>query len=170
MFARPNSPILGKRLGGRFKNFKQAIDQLDSSELIELQDQGAITILDETFSVEDILIFREAKPGTNAVSNRFISIDLATDLDDELIAEGLAREVVSRIQKTRKEQGLEVTDRIVIEVSGDPAIQHAIDTHTAYIKRETLCEALTILDTASESMAPLSIDDHAFSLAINPAD
>ena len=169
LFARPNSPILGKRLGGRFKNFKQAIDQLDSSELTELQDQGAITIEDETFSVEDILIFREAKPGTNAVSNRFISIDLATDLDDELIAEGLAREVVSRIQKTRKEQGLEVTDRIVIEVSGDPAIQHAIDTHTAYIKRETLCEALTILDTASESMAPLSIDDHAFSLAINPA-
>ena len=44
LFARPNSPILGKRLGGRFKNFKQAIDQLDSSELTELQDQGAITI------------------------------------------------------------------------------------------------------------------------------
>ncbi|MGB1755423.1 MAG: class I tRNA ligase family protein, partial [Pseudomonadales bacterium] len=169
LFARPNSPVLGKRLGGRFKAFKQAIDQLDSAQLIALQDQGSVTIDDETFSIDDILIFREAKPGTNAVSNRFISIDLATDLDDNLIAEGLAREVVSRIQKTRKELGLEVTDRILIDVHGDPAILQAIEAHSAYIKRETLCEVLVICDAPSPSMAELTIDDQAFSLSINPA-
>jgi len=169
LFARPNSPVLGKRLGARFKHFKQLIDALTGEDLLRLQTQGTLTLEDESFSVEDILIFREARSGTNAVSNRFISIDLDTTLDEALIAEGLAREMVSRIQKQRKDLGFNVTDRIHIDASGSEGLMTALQTHRDYVLRETLGNDLTIhQEPGAESLA-LTIDEQDFYLLIHKA-
>ena len=169
LFARPNSPVLGKRLGSRFKHFKQRIDALSSAEIQALQTEKSITLDDQTFSIDDILVFREARPGTDAVSNRFISIDLDTTLDDELIAEGLAREMISRIQKHRKDLGLQVVDRIHLSASGSNDLMAALDLHRAYVLKETLGLDLVITGAPSESSVSLPVDDHAFELLITKA-
>lgn len=150
LFAKPNSPVLGKRLGKEFNRYRQQIQDLDAAQLNALQDNGSITLGEETFSTEDILVFREAKEGTEALSNRFISIDMDCSLNEELIDEGLAREVINRIQKTRKDIGLNVTDRIIIHYAAGNALGRAIEKHKDYIARETLCTSFTQQDSASE--------------------
>ncbi len=148
LYAKPNSPVLGKRLGKEFKKFKDIIEALDASQLNQLQENGHLPLANETFSVDDILIFREAKAGTESLSNRFISIDLDCQLNDELISEGLAREVVNRIQKTRKDIGLNVADRINISYFADAELSKACKAHKVYIAGETLAKNFEEIQSA----------------------
>jgi len=139
LFAKPNLPVLGKRLGKELNKYRQLIQDLDGKQLNQLQEDGSLTLDGETFTTEDVLVFREAKEGTEALSNRFISIDMDCELNDDLIHEGLAREVVNRIQKTRKDIGLNVTDRITINYKTNDKLAAAIEKHRDYITKETLC-------------------------------
>lgn len=139
LYAKPNLPVLGKRFGKEMNKFRQLIQELDGKQLNQLQEDGSLTLEGESFSTEDILVFREAKEGTEALSNRFISIDMDCELNDDLIDEGLAREVVNRIQKTRKDIGLNITDRIQIKYATNERLALAIEKHKNYIARETLC-------------------------------
>jgi isoleucyl-tRNA synthetase len=139
LFAKPNLPVLGKRLGKDLNRYRQLIQDLDAQALNRLQEDGSLALDGETFSTDDILVFREAREGTEAVSNRFISIDMDCELNDDLIDEGLAREVINRIQKTRKDIGLDVTDRISIQYAADDKLGKAIEKHKEYIAGETLC-------------------------------
>ncbi len=143
LYAKPNLPVLGKRLGKEMGRYMKAIQGLSGSDLEKLEATGSITLQGQDFSVDDFLIFREAKPGTSALSNRLISIDLDCKLDDSLIREGLAREVVNRIQKTRKDIGLNVDDRIKVEFECDSELSAAILEHSEYISKETLASTLT---------------------------
>ena len=157
LYARPNLPVLGKRLGKELNRYRQLIQDLGARELNQLQEDGSLTLEDETFSTDDILVFREAKEGTEALSNRFISIDMDCELNDDLIDEGLAREVVNRIQKTRKDIGLNVTDRITVSYSTSDKLAAAIEKHSDYIARETLCNTFV----AAEA------DEHSFDVEGN---
>ncbi len=170
LFAKPNSPVLGKRLGKEFNRYRQQIQELDAAQLNALQENGSITLGEESFSTEDILVFREAKEGTEALSNRFISIDMDCQLNDELVDEGLAREVINRIQKTRKDIGLNVTDRISINYTAGDALGRAIAKHKDYIARETLCTKFTQQDSASEHNFDVEGDALALDIqkTINP--
>ena len=163
LFAKPNSPVLGKRFGKNFGSFRKAIEALDSRQLQLLQNNGILLLEGENFSLDDILIFREAKPGTQALSNRFISIDMDCTLDAALISEGLAREVVNRIQKTRKDLGFNVTDRIHIEYAADNDLHAAIKQHEDHIKNETLC--LTLNKCTGPCNIIFAVDE--FSLGLN---
>lgn len=163
LYAKPNSAILGKRLGKSFKHFKQLIEKLDRDTINQYQQTGQLVIENEVFSAEDILVFREAKTGSDVVSNRFISIDLNCELDDALIAEGLAREVVNRIQKTRKDQGFQVADRIEISLSASSELMYAVRQHKDYIMQETLALSLTETETAE---LRLDFDEHQLGLSL----
>ncbi len=138
LFCKPNSPVLGKRFGKEFGKVRKQIEALGVAELSELEQKGELTLDGEVFKSEDILVFREAKEGTQALSNRYISIDLDCELNPELIHEGLAREVVNRIQKTRKDLGFNVDDRINVGFETDPELAEAILKHSDYIMSETL--------------------------------
>jgi isoleucyl-tRNA synthetase len=138
LYAKPNSPVLGKRLGKAFGKFRGLLQSLTAAQLAELEEKGKIEIEGETFSPSDILIFREAKEGTEALSNRFISIDVDCNLSQDLIDEGLAREVVNRIQQTRKDKNFNVADRISVKYAGSPELVTAILKHIEYISKETL--------------------------------
>ena len=92
----------------------------------------------EDFDLNEIQVFREAKEATNVVSDRLISIDLDCELSDELEVEGLAREVVNRIQRTRRDIGLSVSDRITVSYSGSARLLHALSTHGKYVAGEIL--------------------------------
>ena len=164
LYAKPNSPVLGKRLGKTFGAYRQKIDGLSSAAIDELQQQGDIRIDDEVFSVDDILVFREAKAGTDAISDRFISIDLKCELTPALIREGLAREVVNRIQNTRKDLGLNVVDRIGLTLHASPALAAAIAEHREHIMKDTL--ALQLDMAAAPLATSFDIDDEQLSIAI----
>ncbi len=144
LYARPNAKILGKKLGKDFKKFMGIINNLSEDQLQKYEENGEIDLEGVTFGSEDILIYREAKEGTQAISNRFISIDLDCNLDEELISEGLAREVVNRIQKTRKEMQLNVEDRIHIHYHAPSRLEESIKKHSQYISKETLAVDLTL--------------------------
>ena len=167
LFAKPNSPVLGKRLGKQFKAYKSAIESLTSEAIEALQDSGSIALDGETFSVDDILIFREAMEGTNAVSNRFISIDMDCTLNEQLLSEGLAREVVNRIQKSRREEGFNVVDRIQLTIHASEALLKAIQDNREYVMSETLTTDLIESDVA-QSLS-FEIDEHRLSLSIGKA-
>jgi isoleucyl-tRNA synthetase len=169
-YGKPNSPILGKRFGKAFKDMKESIENLSAAELEIFQDEGELVINGETFSGEDILVFREAKPGTDALSDKFISIDLSCALNDELVLEGRAREVVNRVQKSRKDLGLNVTDRIVINLEADDDLASAVSAHEAYIKGETLADAIEsgIAGDGANTFA-FEIDDKPIKFSIHKA-
>ena len=140
--AKPNFPVLGKRLGKRMRAFQAHIAALDPAALAEFQETGAIEVEGESFDATEINVFREAKKGTNALGGRHVSIDLDCALDDALLREGWAREFVNRVQRARKESGFEVMDRIRIGFEADAQLADAIDQHRDYIAGETLALAL----------------------------
>jgi len=164
LYAKPNSPVLGKRLGKRFKDFKQQIENLTVEQVNEFQTSGALEISGETFAAEDILIFREAREGTDALSDKFVSIELVCELTEPLIKEGLAREVVNRIQKTRKDQQFKVSDRIVVIIAADTTLTEAIQAHESHVKSETLADSLTF--STAEAEVEYDIDGATLGLTI----
>ena len=137
-YAKPNFPVLGKRLGKRMKAFQQSIASLSIVELETLRTEGSLEIDGETFTTDEIEVFREAIEGTNVITDRLISIELNTEINDELALEGLARELVHRIQLARKAKQFEVTDRIELYVDGSKRVLQALDRHRDYIVKETL--------------------------------
>ena len=171
LYAKPNFPVLGKRLGRRMKEFQSKIAALDPDAIEAFQENGNVQIDGESFDSNEINVFREAKDGTDTVSDRFISIELDCRLDDDLLREGLAREVVNRVQRARKERGFVVSDRIRLVYEGDEGIVRAIAAHRDYIAGETLALALepgAVADGATES----AIDGKrlAFSLEVAAAN
>jgi isoleucyl-tRNA synthetase len=168
LYAKPNFPVLGKRLGKRMKEFGARIQGLDREQIESLQETGEITIDGEVFNGEEIQVLREAKPGTNALSNRLISIDLDCALDEGLVAEGVAREAVNRIQRSRKEMNLKVSDRITVTYRGANEVEAAIGQFADYVAGETLATRLVAGDPGPEAFVT-SIDEQAFSYRIEVA-
>jgi isoleucyl-tRNA synthetase len=136
--AKPNSPVLGKKLGKDFGAIRPLIEKLGSSEVQKVEDGQSINLNGVTLTPEDLLVFRAPKAGTNAITNRLITIDLDCQLDQELIGEGLAREMVNRIQKTRKDLNFNVADRIAITIKTTPELAKIFEKHQSYISQETL--------------------------------
>lgn len=164
LYAKANLPLLGKKLGKDMGKFKAQIEKLSSLQLAELEEKESLVIDGINFNSEEILIFREAKAGTQAMSNRFISLDIDTVLDQDLINEGLAREIVNRIQKSRKESGFNVGDRINITYFGDESLVKVVEQFKDYITGETL--ALTMEKAQFSQELAYEIDDLKFSVGI----
>jgi isoleucyl-tRNA synthetase len=162
--AKPNSPVLGKRLQKKFGPISKAIRELSTSDILAYEQNGELEIEGETLAGDDLLIFREAKQGANIATNSKISLQLDLELNDDLIAEGLAREVINRIQKLRKTMDLNVADRIKVYYQADAKLQHVISDFSEMICQETLTTELV-----NESVADMQdneIDGYVLQLAI----
>lgn len=170
--AKPNFPLLGKRLGKRMKAFAQQIGQLGEEQIAELQAHGSLTLEAggeaETFTAEEIEVKQQAKAGTNTISNSLISVDLDCELTPELVRRGYGREVVNRIQRERKERGLSVSDRIHVVFHAEGVLAQAIAEHQDYIMGETLCLVMDLDATPQDVTA--EIDEHAFSFQLGLAE
>ncbi len=138
LYAKPNSPVLGKKLGRDFGKYMKLINELSPERVGSYELNESIEIENQIFVGNEVLIFREPKEGTNTLSNKFISIDLDCSLDDDLLNEGLAREVINRIQKTRKDINLNVSDRIQVHYQSEEKICLVIEQFKEHIKSETL--------------------------------
>ena len=157
--AKPNFPILGKRLGKRMRAFHEQICRLSPQTIKELQHNGEIAIDGEVFSDSDILVAQLAREGSNVVSDSFISISFACEPTEENLLEGLSREVVNRIQRTRKELELNVSDRIQVVYQGTDRLLAALAKHSQYIARETLAVKF---EQGNASQHAVDIDGECF--------
>ena len=102
------------------------------------------------------------------ITNRYISIVLDSTLTDELIQEGLAREVVNRVQKTRKELNLKVSDRIHLTFDVNEHLKHTIETHQQYICEETLCLGIEYEPITNSDFSE-TVEGHPLTLRIERA-
>ena len=141
---KPDFKKLGARMGKLMKAVAGAINGLDQVQISQLEEQGAINLRVEDHDVEvtlaDVEITAETVPGLSVASEGKVTVALDITLNDSLIQEGIARELVSKVQTLRKETGLEVTDRIMLHIqrNGDQQFEHAIEAHAAHILAETL--------------------------------
>jgi isoleucyl-tRNA synthetase len=136
--ARPNLPVLGKKLGKEMGAYKALIENLNSADVQKIENGSKITLNHLEFDSNEILVFRNAKPGTQAMTNRLITINMDCTLDPDLIDEGLAREMVNRIQKTRKDANFNVADRISCTIHTTPELARVFEKYMPYISSETL--------------------------------
>lgn len=164
--AKPDLKRLGRRLGKKMKVVGQRIRELSSADIAEFQAKGSLEIEGETLTTEDVLIDYTSKKEGVVQTNQGLIVWLDTQFDDALVAEGRAREFVNRIQKLRKDIGLEVTDRIHIKYECPKDLGVAIDHHKDYISTETLAESLAAKD-ATDWTATQEIDGHDFKVRID---
>ncbi len=158
---KPIFPKLGARLGKLMKGTATAVSAFDQAQIAELETKGSMKLTVEGQEVEllrdDVEITAHNVPGLSVASDGALTVALDISLTDALISEGIARELVSRIQTLRKETGLEITDRIAlhIERNGDVRFAQAIDTHAGYILTETLAittESQLLVDKITTSV------------------
>lgn len=138
LYAKPNLPLLGKRFGRDLPRIKERILALTNNQLKQFEADKSLKIDDIVLSQDELLIFRDTQPGVKAVSNRHITISVNTELTEALIHEGLAREMVSQIQQTRKSLDLAVDQRIRLVVCAEAKTLEIFKTHQSYILNEVL--------------------------------
>ncbi|MBT8099906.1 MAG: class I tRNA ligase family protein, partial [Gammaproteobacteria bacterium] len=140
---KPNLPVLGKRYGKLLPAIRQALADADGAAIasaVANAESFSIAVNDESLELggDDILIETSSAEGYACAEDSGYLTALDTTLNAELVNEGLAREVVRSIQDARKQAGLEVSDRIVLGVSGTQAINDAVAKHRDYVMAETL--------------------------------
>lgn len=135
---------LGPRLGPAMKEVAVAVASLAEPDIDRLLSGDTMTMAGHPVSGEDIIVTRLAREGTVAETDGGLAVALDTRLDDDLLAEGLARDVVSRVQQARRRAGLDVSDRIRLRWwTADDRLAAAVDGHLPYIATETLADAIT---------------------------
>ena len=153
---KPNLKTLGRRLGKRLGEFRKVLaevnnDQAQVAKLFrKLEKNETVTLIGEEFGREDFLIERGPKDERLIATESGITVLLDTNLTPELIREGLAREIINRIQKMRKDGGLEVADRIAVALAADKNVEEAVRDQKEYICEETLTNELELYQNGSE--------------------
>jgi isoleucyl-tRNA synthetase len=132
---------LGPRLGSDVKTCATAIAALGRDEIARLLTGETLEVTGHEISGEDVIVTRTSREGTVVETDGELAVALDTRLDENLVAEGLARDVVSRVQQARRGAGLDVSDRIRLRWATDDAdLAAAIERHRDYIATETLAE------------------------------
>ena len=140
-----NFKTLGPRMGPRMKEAASAIGGLDRAAFEALRAGGTLEVAGATIDIQDVLVTRAARGDVVLEASGPLTVALDTTLDDALVAEGLSREVTSRVQKARKDQGFEVTDRIALVVyTDDAALRAALEAHGAAVAEEVLAATLRV--------------------------
>ncbi|MCB9325288.1 MAG: isoleucine--tRNA ligase [Lewinellaceae bacterium] len=146
---KPNFKTLGKRLGKDMKEAMDVISALGQEEigLIEKTGTFALSVNGATYdlTLEDFEILTEDIPGWQVASDGPLTVALDVTITPELEAEGMARDLVNRIQNIRKEKDFEVTDRIKVKVEKHIALDNALELFGDYINNETLANELTLV-------------------------
>lgn len=143
LFAKPNFPRLGKRLGSKMNKVKAAMEAFSSKELEDILSQDKLFVLniegeEIEFSKEDIEVRREVKEGLVATTESDMTLALDTELTEELIMEALAREIVNKVNTMRRDQNFNVTDRIHLSMKASDKVKKSFELHKDYIKGEVL--------------------------------
>jgi isoleucyl-tRNA synthetase len=147
---KPNFKTLGRRLGKDMKAASEAIAALGQEDIAQIEKTGQYRLNaggnSYELSLEDFEITAEDIPGWQVASDDDITVALDITLDDELEAEGMARDIINRIQNIRKDKGFDVTDKVYVLLQHEAALALAVERFGDYIKAETLAEELRLAD------------------------
>jgi isoleucyl-tRNA synthetase len=145
---KPNFKAIGPKFGKGVQPVANRIKELTVEEIARLEKDGSLAVTADgapvTITRDDVEIVREDMEGWLVESDNGLTVALDTALTDELVAEGNAREFVSRIQNMRKEAGFEVTDRIGITVHAPGKLAQTLAALEDYIRSETLADTLSV--------------------------
>jgi isoleucyl-tRNA synthetase len=164
---KPNFKALGPKVGKDMKAVSAAIAGLSAPEIDLLEKEGAITLanLPYTITTAEVEIVAEDLEGWQVANLGKLTVALDIHLTDELVQEGIARELINRIQNLRKDSGLEVTDRIAVTLQNHPLIQKAVAANQAYIKTEILADSLQ-LEAGRVDGEAIEINDQMLTIRI----
>ena len=145
---KPNFHALGPKVGKRMGAVKKALEESDGAAVKDaLAGGGSYTLHladgDVTVSSEDVEVTVSQQEGYNCQSYGGVTVALETTLTEELLAEGFVREIISKVQTMRKECGLEVTDHIALDLSGNAKLTAIAQKNEAFICEITLADAIS---------------------------
>ncbi|MEI7851948.1 MAG: class I tRNA ligase family protein, partial [Kiritimatiellales bacterium] len=168
--AKANFKTLGKKFGKQVQQINLAVQKLSAKDLhtVASGEGLVLKIGNETFELagEDIVVERTPKEGLAVQAQGALVVALDLELDDDLIREGLARELVNNVQQMRKAHGLEVTDRIHLKISSDEAVREAVVAFDGYIQSEVLALSIQTVETEGETV---DLNGHACTIYIEKA-
>ena len=161
---KPDFKKLGPKFGKIMKLLAAQITAMSQHDIIEFEKQGkfAFTVNGEEAVVElsDVEVISEDIPGWLVANEGSLTVALDITVSDELRREGIARELVNRIQNIRKSQGFEITDKIDVVVTPNAATDEAVREYADYIGRQVLAESVTIAEIADADRTPLDMDEY----------
>ena len=167
---KPNFKTLGPKYGKQMKRISAAVADFSQADILQLEREGGRTLHidgeDLPLTLEDFEILSEDMPGWLVASEGKLTVALDIDVTEELKLEGVARELVNRIQNIRKDSGLEVTDRIEATIGRNPVLNEAVRVHGTYIASQTLAEKVELADDPGADAATVDIDDVPVRIAV----
>jgi isoleucyl-tRNA synthetase len=145
---KPNFKVLGPKFGKNMRFVGAAIQNLSDKDIESIEKNGKLSIdingALETILLEEVEISTQDIEGWLVANQGNLTVALDVSINEDLKNEGIARELVNRIQNLRKENGLEVTDKIRITLKKDGVIDKAVESNATYIKNETLTKELIL--------------------------
>jgi isoleucyl-tRNA synthetase len=146
---KPNFIALGKRLGPKMKAVSAALGNFSQEEIAKLEKDNHITLFIDKepiiLSLNDVEITSEDIPGWVVANKNALTVALDVTVTPQLAQEGNAREFVNRIQKIRKDNGYDLTDRILVKVADVPALKDSLTIFNEYICTEILADSLELV-------------------------
>lgn len=159
---KPNFKALGPRFGKDMGAVAKEIQGFSQEQINALEKNNAIEIAvngnNLTLTIEDVEITSQDIPGWLVANNNGITVALDITISEELKKEGIARELINRIQNIRKDSGFEVTDKVHIKLQQQPEILASVESNESYIKSETLTESIEFFETL-ENGIEIEFDD-----------
>ena len=164
---KPNFKALGPRFGKLMKEVGSAINSMEQEAIATFEKEEVYTIQaggqDIQLTLEDVEIVSEDIPGWLVANEGAITVALDINISEELRQEGVARELINRIQNIRKESGFDVTDKIHVLIEKHDLINSAIDTHGKYIGSQTLADSVALADKIENNNSRrVDIDDDVY--------
>ncbi|GGW55702.1 isoleucyl-tRNA synthetase [Winogradskyella epiphytica] len=153
---KPNFKTLGPRFGKDMKSIANAINNLSADDIKNIEQKGQLDLEINgkmlTLGLEDVEITSQDIEGWLVANEGALTVALDVTITDDLRKEGIARELINRIQNLRKDSGFEVTDRIDVKLQKDTQVAEAVSANEVYIKSETLTETLEIIDVVNDGI------------------
>lgn len=166
---KPNFKTLGPRFGKDMKQIAAQINMLNAQDIAKIENDGEITLdingKSVTLTAKDVEITSQDIEGWLVASSGSITVALDVTLNESLKNEGVARELVNRIQNLRKDSGFEVTDKIDIQLQHDGKVEQAVAQNVEYIKNETLAASLDMVKEVNNGI-DIEFDDVTTRLSI----
>ncbi len=166
---KPNFKTLGKKYGKQMKEIALSLASFTKEQINEIERKGEYTLSlvsgDVLLTQEDVDIYTEDMPGWLVANEGRLTVALDITVTDELYREGIARELVNRIQNIRKSNGYEIVDKIVIEIEAREEINEAVKEYSAYIATQTLANSITLVEKLAEPIE-LEFDDYTVKIQV----
>ena len=165
---KPNFKALGQKVGKDMKAVAEAINNFTQDDIAKLESEGAVNVLDNKYLIQvaDVEIIAEDVPGWQVANLGKLTVALDVTITNELKEEGIARELINRIQNLRKTKGFEVTDKIDVRISEHPYISEAVKNNLSYICAEILAESI-VLDAQLHEGDKVEIDGNEIFIVIS---